>query len=345
MMDINDILMKTRDKTPLNRAELTGLLRFSPASPEFWRIMGEANRISREVSGNRAEIHAQFALNLAPCAGNCLFCSFAKINGVFDREVQIAPETAVAQARQFESDGANAVFVMTTAHYPFEKFIEISREIRRRLQPGTVMVANIGDQSPGNAQKIKDAGYAGVYHAIRLREGADTGISPQKRKESMMHFRDAGLKIGTCVEPVGPEHSDEEIADMILFTASLNPCYSGAARRISIPGSLIAGRGMISEIRMAHIVATTRLGVPQTVMGNCTHEPCTLGGAAGANLFWAEAGANPRDTEEKTEKGRGDTVSKCKTLFAECGWEVWKGPSRYYGDGPGDITMTDAHGR
>jgi biotin synthase len=337
--------MKTRDKTPLNKADLIQLLRFHPACPEFWCIMGEASRISREISGNKAEIHAQFALNLAPCKGNCLFCSFAKINGIFDRETRIAPETAVAQAKQFEAEGANAIFVMTTAHYPFDKFIEISREIRRHLKPGTIMVANVGDQTPDSAQKIKDAGYAGVYHAVRLREGTDTGISPKKRKESMMHFMEAGLKIGTCVEPVGPEHSDEEIADMILFTASLNPCYSGAARRVSIPGSMMAARGMISEIRMAHIVAVTRLGMPETVMGNCTHEPCTLGGAAGANLFWAEAGANPRDTHEKTEEGRGDTVSRCKTLFAECGWEIWEGPSRYYGDSPTVVSKASAHGR
>ena len=59
--------------------------------------------------------------------------------------------------------------------------------------------------------------------------------------------------------------------------------YSGAARRIPIPGTEIAKRGSISELRMAQIVAVTRLGVPRTVLGHCTHEPCTLGGLAGAN--------------------------------------------------------------
>lgn len=66
------------------------------------------------------------------------------------------------------------------------------------------------------------------------------------------------------------------------------------------------------------------------VLGNCTHEPCTLGGLGGANLFWAEVGANPRDTKEKTEEGRGETVEACRTLFLECGWNIYEGPSRYY---------------
>ena len=117
---------------------------------------------------------------------------------------------------------------------------------------------------------------------------------------------------------------------MISFTASFNPSYSGAARRIIIPNTPMAARGMINELRMAQVVAVTRLGMPRTVMGNCTHEPCTLGSAAGANLFWAEVGANPRDVEEKTEEVRGGTVGHCRALFHETGWDVWSGPSRYY---------------
>jgi len=81
---------------------------------------------------------------------------------------------------------------------------------------------------------------------------------------------------------------------------------------------------------MAQIVAVTRLGMPRAVMGNCTHEPCTLGSLAGASQFWAEVGANPRDTAEKTEEGRGETVASCRRLFEESGWGVWDGPSRYY---------------
>jgi biotin synthase len=293
--------------------------------------MAEANRISKELTGNRAEVHAQFALNSAPCSCNCAFCSFSRENKVFTQENRITAEEAVAYAKRFELDGANAVFIMTTAQYPLSLFLDMSREIRRNLDPGTVLVANVGDQSLENAQKIKDAGYTGVYHALRLREGADSGLAPEKRKESISHFLEAGLKVGTCVEPVGPEHSNEELADMILFTASFNSAFSGAARRIPIPGTPLASKGAITELRMAQIVAITRLAVPRTVAGNCTHEPCTLGGMAGANLFWAEAGANPRDTQEKTEESRGETVDSCRSIFRESGWDTLSGPSRFYG--------------
>ncbi|MGV8074197.1 MAG: radical SAM protein [Syntrophobacteraceae bacterium] len=329
-MHVDEIIKKSPARDVLSFEELTYLLSLPPDCAETYMVMAEANRISKELSGGKAEIHAQFAINLAPCPCDCLFCSFAKINGVFSAATELTEEQAAAYARRFEAAGANAVFIMSTAKYPFERFLEKSMEIRNNLKPETTLIANVGDQSLKNAVRLKDAGFSGVYHAVRLREGKDTSLSVEKRKRSIRNFKEAGLEVGTCVEPVGPEHTNEELADMIEFTASFNPAFSGAARRIPIPGTAIAKRGVITEMRMAQIVAVTRLGMPRSVMGNCTHEPCALGAIAGANLFWAEVGANPRDTEEKTEEGRGESVSSCKSIFRESNWDIWSGPSRYY---------------
>ncbi|MBF0302194.1 MAG: radical SAM protein [Desulfamplus sp.] len=329
-MNLDYILKKSQDANVLSRNELVYLLDLSPDCIETYMVMAEANRVSKEVSHGKAEVHAQFAVNLAPCNCGCLFCSFAKVNGVFKESTEITSKQAISYARQFEIDGANAIFMMSTAQYSFEQFLEISKEVKKSLKPETTLIANVGDQSLKSAVRLKDAGFDGVYHALRLREGIDTNLTINSRKQSIFNFKEAGLELGTCVEPVGPEHSNEELADMIEFTASFNPAFSGAARRISIPGTKISERGMISELRMAQIVAVTRLGMPHSVKGNCTHEPCTLGAVAGANLFWAEVGANPRDIEEKTEEGRGETVKSCQTIFQESNWEVLNGSSFYY---------------
>jgi len=330
-MKIHDYIAKSRNNEPFSREELIRMLSFPPESAENYQIMAEAQRISRELTYGQAEIHAQFALNLSPCPQNCKFCSFARINGVFDTEVQIEIEEAVRQVRQFEKDKPGAIFVMTTANYDFGKFLEISQEMRKNIDPATILVANIGDKNKDEARKIKEAGYQGVYHAVRLREGKDTSIDPALRLRSINAFQEAGLGVGMCVEPIGPEHTNEEIAEMILLTDRLNPVFSGAMRRIPIPGSSLSTFGMISELRMAQIVAVTRLGTSRTVKGNCTHEPCTLGALAGANLFWAEVGANPRDTREKTEQGRGRTIEQCKTIFREANWKVSEDESIFFG--------------
>src|SRR4030042_3326722 len=126
-------------------------------------------------------------------------------------------------------------------------------------------------------------------------EGRDTKIDPRDRLNTLRAARETGLLIGTCVEPIGPERSNEELADKILLGRELGPCYSGAMRRISIPGSPLDRHGMISEYRLAFGVAVVRLAMGREVIGNCTHEPNILGANAGANLFWAETGRNAKD--------------------------------------------------
>jgi len=92
----------------------------------------------------------------------------------------------------------------------------------------------------------------------------------------------------------------------------------------------MAKLGIVSEARMAHILAVVRLALSDDVGGNCTHEPNVIGAAAGANLLWAEAGSNPRDTETKTENQRGMTVQDCIRVLEEAEWKVLKGPSQFY---------------
>jgi biotin synthase len=239
---------------------------------------------------------------------------------------------AIRLAKEAEAAGANALFLMVTGDYPFGKYIETAQEVRAGLKPGTVLVANTGDFGLAEGKRLKEAGFAGIYHAVRMGEGKDTNIPPETRRMTIQAAQEAGLLVGTCVEPVGPEHSLEEIAEKILIGRDIQPCYSGAARRITIPGSSLEKYGMISEYRMAFLVAVVRLAMGRELIGNCTHEPNLLGAAAGANLFWAEAGANPRDTEAETSKGRGSDVGSCIRLFQEADFEVRKGPSIIYSE-------------
>jgi len=112
--------------------------------------------------------------------------------------------------------------------YPLGKYIEISQEVRAELKPETVMIANIGDFGPPEGKRLKEAGYTGIYHAVRMGEGRDTRIDPEVRFKSIKAARDAGLLVGTCVEPIGPEHSVEEVQQKHLlretFEGMLGTC-------------------------------------------------------------------------------------------------------------------------
>lgn len=292
--------------------------------------MACADAVNRLASDGKAEVHAQIGLNLAPCPKNCLFCAFAAKNKVFTQKNELSIEHVIQLATKAEREGANALFFMATGHYPFAEFVEISQEIRKKLNPQSVMIANIGDFDNSAARQLKDAGYAGIYHAVRMGEGKDTKIEPHTRLNTVKAAQEAGLLIGTCVEPVGPEHTIDEITEKILIGRYLQPCYSGAMRRITIPNSSLEKYGMISEYRMAFLVAVVRLAMGRSVIGNCTHEPNILGATSGANLFWAEAGSNPRDIKDDTSKGRGLDVLTCLNMFKEADFDLLTGPSLIY---------------
>ena len=321
---------KSLDGGVLNGEEIAQLFRVPLFSRESAMIISSARHKSERASHGLAEVHAQVGLNVAPCPKNCMFCAFAAKNKVFVEPFDLPAQEVVNQARRFEEDGANAIFVMSTADYPFEKFIEMSQEIRGSLCAETILVANVGDFDRKQARRLKDCGFAGIYHAVRLGEGRDTRIPVQRRLETFRNAKEVGLSLGTCVEPVGSEHTIQELVEKTIITREANPVFSGSARRIPIPGTEMAKLGIVSEARMAHILAVVRLALSDDVGGNCTHEPSVIGAAAGANLLWAEAGSNPRDTETKTENQRGMTVQDCIRVLEEAEWKVLKGPSQFY---------------
>lgn len=329
---IADIVAKVCDGHLLARDEIVFALGTSAHSPEAGFLMAAADAMNRTASKGKAEVHAQIGVNLSPCPNNCSFCAFAAKNKVFKEKNELSPEQVTELALIAERQGANAIFLMTTGDYPFSRFIEVSREARAQLKPDTVMIANVGDFGDEEGTQLKEAGYAGIYHAVRMGEGRDTKIDPETRLSTVRAAREAGLLIGTCVEPIGPEHSLHEIAEKTLIGREMKPCFSGAMRRISIPGSELAKYGTISEYRMAFFVAVVRLAMGRDLIGNCTHEPNILGATAGANLFWAEVGTNPRDTAVDTAKGRGLNVRRCMEFFKEADFEILEGPSIIYSD-------------
>jgi biotin synthase len=323
------IVEKALDDGCLTNEEIAALFELPLFTDDSARIIAAGRRKAEQACSGLAEIHAQVGLNVARCPINCRFCSFAACNDVFQQESELSIAEAVARACQAEAEGANALYLMITANYSFAKYLEVASAVRQSLRPQTPLVANVGDLSLQQARQLKQTGFAGIYHAVRLGEGRDTSIPVERRLRTMQHAREAGLLIGTCLEPVGPEHGTEELVAKTLLTREARPVYSGAARRIPLPGTEMAKLGIVSKARMAHIVAVVRLVLPRTVPGNCTHEPDVYGTVAGASLLWSEVGANPRDTAPETEGRHGMTSGLCREYFAEGGWQVLEGPSRW----------------
>jgi biotin synthase len=183
------------------------------------------------------------------------------------------------------------------------------------------LVANTRDINHKEAEALLEAGYVGAYHALRLGEGRDTPLSREKRIQTIRAIKEVGLRWMNCVEPVGPEHSHEEIVDLMFLARRYEATYSGIMRRINFPGSPMSDFGMISELEMARMVAVSRLVMGVVPRAHCTHEPHSASLMAGANLFFPEVGASPRDGEADTGKGRGHSVESCHAIQKEMDWD------------------------
>jgi len=138
----------------------------------------------------------------------------------------------------------------------------------------------------------------------------------------MQAAREAGLELHTCCEPIGPEHSAQEIVDQIFLGIELGCSRHAAMRRVAVPGTPLADRGQISQRRLAQAVAVVCLANIENrdLCDIGVHEPNVLGLCSGANSVCAESGANPRDTELQTEQNRGITVWDCCSILREAGY-------------------------
>jgi len=320
------ILNKALAREALSRQEVAWLLReVDPLSHEIYALMGTANQLTRESSGNRGEIHAQIGVNIAPCPNNCGFCSFAGEAGLFRERIDMSPEEVVERANRFVAEGANVIYLMTTGNYDFDNFLRVAEIVRGKIPAEIPLVANIDDFGTNEAQQLAEAGFLGAYHVVRMGEGRDTKIPPERRLATMRAIVEAGLRLGYCVEPIGPEHAVEEIVDKIFIGKEYGAWFSGAMRRIPVAGTPLGNRGTISELELAKIVAVVRLVMGDSVSAHCTHEPNSPSLLAGANLIWAESGSNPRDLKEETTEGRGLTAAQCGQLLREVGYEVQGG--------------------
>ena len=325
---VYEIVEKGLEGNGLSEQETLYLYEVEETSKEAALIRWAGQELSMLAADGIAEIHAQIGLNSTVCPKNCLFCSFAACNNVRKGIYELPKEDVLEYAKLYVEEGANLILVLTTASYSFDKLEEMVGIVREAIPADMPLLVNTEDMTLERAKRLKAAGANGAYHAIRMREGIDTGIPVEDRLKTFEYMREAGLKLSTCVEPVGPEHTPEELTEATMRCIESDPMTSGVGKRVNVPGTLVCDRGMITDVANANMVAIYRLAHGRSLRLNCSANTA-LTASSGANLAWAEMGTNPRDTAERTEHGgRGSSIATQRKMFAAAGWEVLEGPSK-----------------
>jgi biotin synthase len=314
---VREIIRKAKDMEGLFAIEAEELLRVEIGSLEYYTILHAADEMSRTSFGPKGENHFHIGVNVAPCPHNCAFCSLTPDVGIFNESREFTNDELIRWARIAEAGSADAINLMTTGKFKFDRFLEIGRILSNEVS--VPLVANTRDITHREGEKLIDAGFVGFYHAVRLGEGKDTPFTIDLRIKTIKTIREVGLNWMNCIEPVGPEHTPEEMARLMVLARENGATYSGAMRRINFPGSPCEARGMVTERELALVVAVSRLVMGDIPRAHCAHEPNSAALMAGANLFFPEVGSSPRDSVADTGEGRGHGLDYCHGIMGEMG--------------------------
>lgn len=328
---LQDILEKADRRERLTREDCVYILSLPLQSYEAGVVRSKANQLIREKNDNTAIIIAQVGIDIHPCEAKCGFCSFGEGHtGIPTMKIDKA--TLRQRIEDFCKEGdLYGLYLMTMADTDQDFLLDMVKYARDVAPAETQIWINTGDNEKSFYEELVKAGAVGAYHVCRLREGKDTRLDPASRIQTMKDIRAAGLQLFSCCEPIGPEHSVEELADSIMLCMDLEVTQFGAMRRIAVPGSPLGQYGQISNLQMAHIMGCVGLAYASVESARFfgIHEASELGYLAGANFITAETGANPRDTVLDTSKSRGWDMNRCRKMLFECGFtRLLKGDDR-----------------
>jgi biotin synthase len=335
--EIQRILDRALDGYDTNREQALRLMNVDETSPAMHALISTANVLTRKQFGNRGEVYGTIGMNLWSCPKSCEFCSFGADWNLIETRAELGREEIVTAAKSLEDNGVNAIFMMTTADYPIDRYINFARAVRKAVSAKMPLVANIGDFGPKRAKDLVEAGFQAVYHVLRLREGKDTRIFPKQRLETINVAREAGLDLSYCVEPIGPEHSPEELVAEMFRGKQLGAVNLACMWRVAVPGLPLSRFGMISELTLAKAVAVTRIVAGNSIKAMGVHEPGMDPLLSGANQIYAKTTGfsprrenNPNHIVQNSQFRNGFSPDQCRNLLREAGYTPLEGPSRVF---------------
>ena len=286
----------------VGRETLLSLLSLDPLSEES-RYLGSIGReIAKIKAKNKGRVGSAFGMDLVPCSMNCKFCSLGEKWHLFDESYEFTHEEVIEEMKKIVEMGFYQFTIRTTEFYTVDSLCELGRKIKSEI-PGKYYVGlNMGELTVDDATRLYEAGFAFAYHTLRLGEGTDTEFDPEVRKNTMEAISKSPLSLSTGLDPIGIEHTNEELVDRIELFRELNASTVCVMKRINVPGTPMEGVEMVSDERIAQIAAVVRIAGGGKWKNVAVSPPNKIALTYGANAFGITTGANPRFTKQKLGK-------------------------------------------
>lgn len=300
----------------LDRESIIALLKIDPESEGCQELGKAAREVASLVCKDRAYLWAAIGMDSKPCTMNCDFCSLGDEWDIVNEEYEYSMAEAIELVKDYVDQGVRWIVLRTTQFYSLDKLIELVGKIKETIPGDYELGLNVGDFNQEMAKKLEEIGLDFVYHSLRLGEGINTKFDPAERLATMEAIKNSQIKLFSWVEPIGVEHSNEELADAFLTAMEYGAVVTGCMERIPVEGTPLGKYPPISEKRLAQIVAVTRLAANFHAPDIAVHKPSQLAIKWGANVTVVEIGANPRDSSSSlTQEWKGFTPDLAKDCF------------------------------
>lgn len=306
-----------------DRKTILSLLEIRQGTEEMEYLLAAAQETAKLITCGKAYLWGAIGINFAKCSMNCSFCSFGEKWNIVKEEFSLSEEEILEEAAAYVRAGVYYIVLRTTEFYDLEKLAGIACRIRREVPGVYELILNVGEFDLQMANRLYRCGVDGIYHAVRLREGIDTGFEPADRRQTLKAIQKSPLKLIHLVEPLGPEHTNEEIADAFLGAMEYGVFLSGVMARVPVKGTPLGDTKQLSKERAAHITAVLRLTGGYMVPNICIHPVSDQAVKAGANVVVIEKGAIPRDDKPVKEAWHHFTPGRGRALFEKNGYNVY----------------------
>lgn len=304
----------------MSRETMIKLIDLDPESEDADYLRELGGKAAQEITGGEACLWGAIGVDMITCGMNCRFCSFGAEWGVVKENTIFTDEEIIEIARDYVKNGVRFIVLRTTEFYDIDDLCRKISRIREEVPGNYEIILNTGEFTLDIARQMADAGTSGVYHALRLREGIDTNLDPRERLDTMKSVQESPLKLISLVEPVGREHTSEEIADAFFVTLDHDAYMTGTMARVPVKGTPLGEIEMITDKRISQLTAIFRLATRRKIKYICVHPASDIAVRAGANIVVVEKGAIPRDNAFVRNEWNSFTVDDAKAMLEAAGY-------------------------
>ena len=301
------------------------LLNIEENSPEFFELGKVAREVSAAITHNRAYLYGAIGIDYNPCKLSCDFCSMGEKWGIVSGENThiMGTEEIVERARAFAELGIRWIVLRTNQEYDPGRLIHLVKEIKKQVPGNYELGLNIGEFDYFSANAFYESGTDFIYHSLRLREGVNTTFDPAQRLSTLSAVKNSKLDLFYLIEPIGVEHTNKEIVDNYDVILNYNTILAGGIARVPVENTPLGIHPQISDERLAHIIAFTRLASAGIVEDICVHPINELAISFGANVAVIDSGAIPRDDSFSQNCWRGINYDDMKIKFKNEGYDIY----------------------